>query len=333
MVCYPKTGLRRWARLARTVMVTLLIAAPWAGAAAAYPERPVRLVVPFPPGGGGDITGRLLAEGMSKALGSTVYVENRPGAMGQIGTTEVAKAAPDGYTLLLGSGGPLTVLPLISKVSFDTLRDFAPVGFVAVSDGVIAVNADFPAQDLPSFIAALKAAPGQYSFASSGTGGPSHLSGELFKRAVDVDITHVPYQGDGPAITDVMAGHVPFIFTVLASALPQIEAGKVRAIATFGQQRSKLLPDVPTMVESGYPQLVSRTWFGLYAPAGTPDPAIETLNAALKQAVSTPEMVRRLAAQGSEPYWSSAAELERSTRAELDKWREVVGPAGLAVQR
>lgn len=296
-----------------------------------FPTRPIRFIVPFAAGGGGDITSRLVAQGMSKALGQPVVVDNKPGAAGQLGMNLVAKEPADGYTIVFGSSGPLTVLPHLSKVPYRPLEDFAAVGRLSVTDGVVIVNKDFPARTIPEFVDLLKKNPGKYDFGSSGTAGPSHLSGVFFQLATDTKLQHIGYKGDGPAITDLIGGTIPIVFTLLASAMPHIQAGNVRPLAAYGEHRSPLLPDLPTFVESGYPGLTYSAWFAVYAPAGTPAPVIEKLNAAVNVALADPAIASKLTSMGIVPSPSTPQALTRMTRDEYAKWERVIREGGITV--
>jgi tripartite-type tricarboxylate transporter receptor subunit TctC len=307
----------------------LLAASPVA--AQAYPERPVRVVVTFPPGGGADNIARFLAEPMSKALGQRVVVENRAGANGVIGVDHVAKAAPDGYTLLLGSGGATTISPHLAKLPYDPLKDLAPISMIATNDGLLLVHPSFPATNVKEFIEVLKKAPGKYSFGSSGAGGPTHLAGELFKQQAGVDMQHVPYKGDGPAIADLIAGHIPIMVTVLATAAPHLRTGRVQAIAALGANRFPQLPQVPTLIESGFPGFTAGSWFGLYAPAGTPAAVVAKVNEAVRGALADPQLKEQFALQGSEPVYSTPAELEKYLRNEYEKWGKVITEAKIKI--
>lgn len=310
----------------------LSLAAPAAQAEAAYPSKSIRFIVPFAPGGGGDIASRLVAQGMSRSLGQTVVVDNRAGAAGQLGTDIATKAAPDGYTIVFGSGGPLTVLPQFKQVPYDPLKDLAPVGMMATSDGIVVVGKDFPAKNAKEFIELLKANPGKYAYGSSGAGGPSHLSGERFQIATGTSLTHVGYKGDGPAINDLASGAIPIVFTVMASVMPQVNSGLIRAVAAYGPKRSALLPQLSTFAESGFPELTYGSWFAVFAPAGTPAPVVEKLNAALKSALDDPAISTRLATLGIEPAYSTAAHLARHTREEFEMWRKVIRERNLKIE-
>ena len=313
--------------VASGIVGAALALASAAATAQSFPSRPVRIVVTFPPGGGADNIARFMAPPMGRALGQTIIIDNRAGANGQIGADHVAKAAPDGYTLLLGSGGAMTISPHFGKLPYDPLKDFAPIGMVATNDGLLVVTPDFPANDVKEFIEVLKKSPGKYSFASSGAGGPTHLAGELFKMQAGVDMLHIPYKGDGPAIADLIGAQVPIMVTVLATAAPHVRSGKVKPIASLGMNRFPQLPNVPTLNESGFPGFTAGSWFGLYAPAGTPPDIIAKLNEAMRAALADPQLKEQFAAQGSEAVISTPAELDRTLRAEYAKWGQVIQTA------
>jgi tripartite-type tricarboxylate transporter receptor subunit TctC len=316
---------------------SLLAAVALSGAAAAqaeaaYPTKPVRLVVPFAAGGGGDITSRLVAQGMSKHLGQNVLVDNKPGAAGQLGIDLVAKSPADGYTIVFGSAGPLTVTPNFRPLPYDPLTDFTPVGMMATTDGVVVVHKDFPAKNPKEFIALVKANPMKYSYGTSGTAGPSHLSGERFQIATGTQLQHIGYRGDGPAIADLVGGQIPIVFTLTASVMQQINAGTIRAVASYGEKRSSLFPDLPTFVETGYPDLTYNSWFALYGPKGLASDVVAKLNAALKAALSDSDLAARLAALGIEPAYSTAQQLAVHTAAEFERNRKVIRERNLKIE-
>lgn len=309
-----------------------LFGAAAAQAEASYPTKPVRLVVPFAVGGGGDITSRLVAQGMTKHLGQTVLVENKPGAAGQTGIDLVAKSPADGYTIVFGSAGPLTVVPNFRTLPYDPLKDFTPIGMMATTDGVVVVHKDFPAKNPKEFIALMKANPMKYSYGTSGTAGPSHLSGERFQIATGTKLQHIGYKGDGPAISDLVGGQIPIVFTLTASVMQQINAGTIRAVASYGEKRSSLLPDVATFVESGYPDLTYSSWFALYGPKGMAPDVVAKLNGALKAALSDSQLAARLAALGIEPAYSTAQQLGIHTVSEFEKNRKVIRERNLKLE-
>jgi len=301
-------------------------------AAAAYPERPIRLVVPFAPGGNIDITARTVAPGMSAELGHQVIVENRGGAGGRIGTESVARAAPDGYTWLLGSSGSLTVNPVFAaKATYDSLRDFAPTSLISIVPLVLVVHPSLPVRGAKEFIALAKARPGAILMASAGTGSNTHLTGELFQVITGVKLTHVPYKGSGPALTDLMGGHAQCIFDQVSASGPHVLAGKLRAIAVASSTRSSLLPAVPTMEESGVKGFESSTYTGIFLPAATPKEIVNRVYGALLKVLdqaATREAFNRL---GAEVIKTTPEQVTRRMTSDLAKWRKVQQQTGIRI--
>ena len=315
----------------KRLALAFAIALATAGAAVAqgYPAKPVRLIIPFPPGGSADTIARLLAQEMSKSLGQPVVAENRPGAGGNIGVDVVAKSAPDGYTIGLAAAGALVINQhLMGKLPYDPVKDLVPVSKLADIPIVVAVANATPVASVPELIAAAKAKPGALSFGSAGNGTAMHLSGELFKLMAGVDMTHVPYKGSAPAVTDLVAGQVPVAFVDLVSALPQIRAGKVRGIAVASGKRTMTAPEIPTVAESGVPGYDAVGWFGLVAPAGTPPDVIARLNAETVRILALPEVRDRALATGAEPSTGSSAEFAAFIASEIPKWERVVKASG-----
>jgi tripartite-type tricarboxylate transporter receptor subunit TctC len=309
------------------------LAAMQAAAAQDYPERPITLVVPYAAGGGNDVMARLVAEKMSKTLGQQIVIENRGGAGGSIATRMVAKAAPDGYTLGLGGTGTLAVSPtLYTNVGYDPRKDFAPVGLIATSALVVLVHPSLPVKNLKELIALAKQQPGQLNFASAGVGSGMHLGTELFELMAEVKLTHIPYKGTGPALTDLLGGHVKLYFSSLPPAIPLVQSGKVRALAVTGPKRSTIFPDLPTVAESGLPGYEAVLHYGIVAPAGTPRPIIDKLNAALRQAVASPDVHEKIAADGAEPLASTPEEYAADIDREETKWAAIVMRSGAKAQ-
>ena len=297
--------------------------------AQAYPTHSIRLVVPFPAGGTTDILARAAAQKLSESLGQSVVVDNRPGAAGNIGADIVAKSAPDGYTLLMGTVGTHAINPgLYAKMPYDHVKDFVPVVLVAGVPNVLAVNPAFPVNSVAELIALAKSKPGTINFASSGSGTSIHMSGELFKAMAGVDMTHVPYKGSSPALTDLMGGQVQIMFDNLPSALPLIKAGKLRAIAVTSLKRAAALPDVPTISESGLPGFEASSWFGVLAPAGTPAPVVAKINADVNKWLQSPEARDQLLAQGANAAGGTPEQFAAHIRAETEKWAKVVKASG-----
>jgi tripartite-type tricarboxylate transporter receptor subunit TctC len=317
-------GLKAW-------FATFAIACAIAPAAAQqdYPNRPITLVVPYAAAGGGnDVMARTVAERMSKTLGQNVVVENRGGAGGSIATRQVAKAAPDGYTLVLGGTGTLAVNPtLYENVGYDPRKDFAPVGLIGTGQLIVLVNPNVPAKTIPELIALAKKEPGKLSYASAGVGSGIHLGAALFEQMAGLKLIHVPYKGTGPALNDLIGGHVQIYFSSLPSAVAIAKEGKVRPLAVTGPKRSPVFPDLPTVAET-MPGFEAVLHYGIVAPAGTPKPIIEKLNAALREAVLAPETRKRMAADGTEPLASTPEEYAADIDKEEKKWSEIVKRSG-----
>lgn len=298
-----------------------------------YPSQPVRFVVPFAPGGTTDVLARLVGEKLSASLGQQFVIDNKPGAGGNIGTAQVAKAEPDGYTILMGTVGTHAInASIYPKLPYDPIKDFAPVTLVATVPNVLVVNLEVPASSVAELTALAKEKPGELNFASSGNGTSIHLSGELFKAMTGVDIVHVPYKGSGPAVVDLLGGQVQMMFDNLPSSAPQIQAGKLRALAVTSKERSPTLPDVPTMAEAGVPGYEALSWFGVLAPAGTPDAIVARLQAEIAKALADPAMRERFAELGAVPVGDTPAEFADFIGAETAKWAEVVQSAGIKLE-
>jgi len=312
--------------------LTAALAASAPSAFAQYPDRPVRVIVPFAAGGGADIVARQVFQGVSTALGQPFIIDNRGGAGGIIGTDAVAKAAPDGYTLLLGQSGPNAINPSVYRsLPYDARRDFAPITQLTRYPYVIAVKNALPAQTLGELIELAKREPGALSLSTAGQGSSSHLAVELFKRQAGIDLNIVPYKGAGPALLDVVAGNVDMTFGDAASASRQAQAGTVKALAVTGARRSPLLPEVPTAMEAGVADFEATAWHAVLAPRGTPPEAIAKLNAAIKTVLDDPALKARLAQDGIETVGSSPQAFEAAMLAEIDKWREVVQQARISL--
>jgi tripartite-type tricarboxylate transporter receptor subunit TctC len=300
--------------------------------AQAYPTKPIRLVVPFPAAGTTDILAREVAQRLSVSFGQSVIVDNRPGAAGNIGSDIVAKSAPDGYTLLMGTVGTHAINPsLYTRMPYDHVKDFVPIVLVAGVPNVLEVTPSLPVNSVADLIKLAKEKPGQLNFASSGSGTSIHLSGELFKAMAGVDMMHVPYKGSAPAVTDLMGGQVQLMFDNLPSSLAQIKAGKLRAIAVTSAQRAPALPNIPTIAESGLPGFEASSWFGLLAPAGTPAAVVARINAEVNQWLQTAEAKATLLAQGAIPAGGTSEQFAAHIRAETEKWAKVVKVSGARV--
>ncbi len=298
-------------------------------AAAAYPDKPIRLVVPFPAGGGADAIARTLAPKLSQQLGQQVYIDNRAGAGGNVGAEAVARAPADGYTLLYGTNGTHAInQSLYGNLRFDPLADFAPVSRLTEIAPMLVVHPKLPVKNVAELIRYAKAHPGQLNFASAGNGTTSHLAGELFKTMAGIDIVHIPYRGGNAAMMDVIAGRAPVMIDVMPNALPQVTGGKLRGLAVATARRSPSAPDFPTIAESGLPGFEMSAWDGILAPAGTPQPIVDKLNAAIRATLADPQVAASLIARGARPVPGSPAEFARHIRSETGKWAEVVRTSG-----
>jgi tripartite-type tricarboxylate transporter receptor subunit TctC len=296
------------------------------------PTRALRFVVPFPPGGATDVVARVLAERMQEKLGQPVTVENRTGAGGNVGVENVVRSAPDGYSILMGTTGTLTINPhLYTNMGFNPANDLAGISMAFATDHVLIVHPSVPAQTAQEFLALVRARPGQLSYGSGGNGTSTHLVPELFKLVARLDIQHVPYRGSAPALNDTVAGNVQVMLDQLPSALPMIQANRVRALAVTGPRRSRLLPDLPTMAELGLPQAEATSWGAVMGPAGLPAPVVTRLNAVIREALAEPAVQQRLATAGADAVSSTPAELAATMRSETEKWGRVVREARITV--
>jgi len=319
----------RW--LAAAVMATCVLVAPSAWAQA-FPSKPVKLVVPFPPGGSLDNVGRLLAQKLSEAWGQQVVVENKPGAGGNIGADAVAKSPPDGYTVVMGALSTHAVNPSLYKtMPYDAVKDFAPLSLVAITPNVLIVKTGAPIASVKDLVAYAKANPGKTNFGSGSNGSAGHLAGELFKLETGTDVMHIPYKGGAPALQALLAGDTQFMFDNLANAIAQVKGGTVRAIAVTTAQRSKLVPELPTMAEAGLPGFDISTWFGLMAPAGTPPDVVARWNAEIVKALNAPDVREKMLAQGAEPAPMTPAEFATFIARERDKYAKIVSASGAKV--
>ncbi len=294
-----------------------------------YPNRPIRLVVPYAPGGTTDFAARVLATRLSETLGQSVVVDNRPGAGSIIGSDVVAKGSPDGYTLLMVDTGFSVTPALYAKLPFDTSKDFAPVAEVIRVANWLIVPAALPAKSVKELVALAKAKPGTLTFGSGGVGSPFHMAGEQFKHAAQINVVHVPYKGGGPALTDLLGGHISMLFPTMTIALPHVNAGKLRALAVIAPRRSAALPDVPTMAESGYPGVTMTSWYGVVAPAGTPKPLIEKMSAEITKVLNMPDVKERFATQFAEPVYGTPAAFGKLIATEISTWTAVAKAGGI----
>ena len=295
----------------------------------AWPSRPIRFILPFPPGGGTDILGRLIAERLSAGLGQPVVTENRGGAGGNVGAEAAARSAPDGYTIVLVAPSLAISPTLYSKINYDPVKDFAPVSLVATVPNVMITQASLPVLTLQDFIAFAKAKPGTLNFGSGGAGTSNHLAGELFNLVTGAKLVHIPYKGVNLAMQDVLAGNVHLVFIGIPAAAPHIKAGKLKALALVAPQRSSALPDVPTVAEAGLRDFEVTTWYGVLAPAGTSRTIVNRLNLELVKIMHSPELKEKLAATGTEPHTSTPEEFAAYIKSEIAKWGDVVRKAGV----
>ena len=326
--------MRNRAEAASVVLsLSLLYALQGEAAEAPFPSKSIRLIVPFPPGGNVDINARAIAPGLSEVLGQSVVVDNRPGASGQIGAEAVAKASPDGHTLMIASSTVMTNVPAVfPKVRYDILKDFVPIGRLSEVPFVIVVHPSVPAKTTRELIALAKARPKDVRMATGGLGTSSHLVAELFAISAGIRLLIVPYKGAGPALTDLLGGHVDTRIDQISSSMPHIKSGKLRAIALTTAQRATLLPDVPTVAESGVPGFEGSVVTGMLAPAATPAEIVQRLNAALNKVLADPVLVERFVSLGGEVRGSSSEELAKFIREDLARWRKVVREAGIKIE-
>ncbi|HEY9447655.1 MAG TPA: tripartite tricarboxylate transporter substrate binding protein [Burkholderiales bacterium] len=297
-----------------------MLGAAVAGAAEWTPAKPIRMIVGFPPGGATDLVARIIQPKMSASLGKQVIVDNRPGANGVLSNDLLAHADPDGHTIGFGHIGTLVISPTIQKVPYDPYKDFAPIGLVVTLQNIIIVHPTLPVKTLKELIALAKSKPGQLNFASSGIGSPGHLAEVLLESKTGIEMSHVPYKGGAPAITDLLAGHVPLFFAVISTGVPHVQSGKVRGIAVTGTKRAEAVPDVPTVAEAGVPGYAAENWYGLLAPAKTPKPVIDRLNKDLVAALKAPDVVQQLKARGIDAAPGTPQDFAGYIRAEDKKW-------------
>lgn len=315
-------------------LTALLVCAAAIGTASAqsYPQRPVRLIVPYAPGGSADIAARLVSEAWSKSLGGTIVVENRAGAGGNIGVDAIAKAPADGYTIGLQTVS-LAINPgLFPRMPYDTLKDLSPIGMVASSQHVLVVNNNVSAKNLKELISVAKAKPGKLTYGSAGNGSTFHMSAELFKSVANVSIVHIPYRGGGPALVDTIAGQVDMSFPVVSAAQQHVAGGKLKALAVTGSKRTPLLPDVPTAAEAGLPDYTFETWFMVFAPAGTPKPVIDKLNAALNTALAAQANKDRMLKEGFEPTPTTPEAARQRLEKEMPMWARLIKQRGITAE-
>ena len=317
------------ARLALLLTIAAVVVASSAAIAQDYPNRPIRFIVPYPPGGGTDVVARVMNEALAAELGQPIIIDNRGGAAGNVGTDLAAKAPADGYNILFTLSSHTINPRLYDKLPFDVERDFVPVSLAAAIPQIVVVNPSLPVNSVQELIAYAKANPGKLNYASAGTGSPGHMAGELFKLKAGVDMVHVPYKGGGPAVIDTIGGQVHLLFVSMPAAWQQVKAGRLRAIAVTSAKRSVAAPDVPTIGESGLPDYAVESWFGALAPAKTPPAIVARLNAAFAKVLESPQVKDRLLAQGAEAAPSTTADFDRLIKDELKKWEYVIRAANI----
>lgn len=309
----------------------LLTCLPLASAAQAWPDKPLRFVMSAPAGSSIDVLGRTIADKLKDRLGQPVVVENKPAAGGTVAVEDIAKAVPDGYTMVLAFNGPLSITPLLRKLPYDAQKDLAPVITTSSQPNVLAVNAQLPAKTVGELVAYAKANPGKLNYASVGPGSSSHLNGELLKSLAGIDIVHIPFNGSPPAVTSTVQGETQMIFAVMQPLQPQVQAGKLRALAVTSAKRFPLLPDLPTIAESGYPKFESLAWNGVLVPAGTPKPVIARLNSEMNAILKLPDVVQKMNAAGFDLIGGTPEDFGALIKAETDKWAPIVKGAGIKI--
>jgi tripartite-type tricarboxylate transporter receptor subunit TctC len=326
-MCLPSS----FASLPRALLACLLAAASSLTTAQAWPDKPIRFVMSAPAGSSIDVLGRAIADKLKDRLGQPVIVENKPAAGGTVATAEVAKAAPDGYMMVLAFNGPLAITPLLSRVPYDVQKDLAPVIITSSQPNVLAVNAQLPVKSVQELVAYAKANPGKLNFASVGNGSSSHLNAELLKSMAGIDIVHIPFNGSPPAVTATIQNETQMIFAVMQPLQPQIQAGKLRALAVTSAKRFPLLPDLPTIAESGYPGFDALAWNGVLVPAATPKPIVQRLNAEINAILKDPDVVQRMHAAGFDLVGGTPEDFGTLIRAESEKWAPVIRKTGVKV--
>lgn len=314
----------------KTLLGALAFAAAGAALAQAYPARPVKVIIPWPPGQATDLAARIIGDKLSQQLGQPFVMENRPGAGGAIGTEMVAKSAPDGYTLLAASSGPISIMPNLQKIPYEPLKDLAPVSLTALAPFAVVVPASFPANNMREFLALVRANPGKYTFASSGTGATAHMFAELFNAQAGLKAVHVPYKGSAPALNDVIGGQVAYAIETVASVGGHVKSGRLKAFGVTTGKRSSGLPDVPTIAEAAnLPGFDAAAWIGYAAPAGTPVEILNRLAAEIQKAAQLPDVKERYTALGMDPAWNTPAELAAYMRREQERYASIIKSADI----
>ncbi len=319
----------RMLAVAGTVLLALCSTSAWAQS---FPNRTVRMVVHFPPGGPTDLVGRALGQRLSEAWKQSVVIENRPGAGGVLGVETVLRAPADGHTLLFGTSGSLALAPALQKLPYNVFTDLAPITLAVINPQILVVHPSLPVKSVQDLIRLAKSRPGQINYASVGPGSPNHMGMELLKSMTGIDMVHIPYKGTAPAMADVIAGQVSLLFNSMPAVLPHVQSGRLRGIAVGSAKRSPAAPDIPTVAESGVPGFQYTTWYALLAPAATPKEVIARINADSVKALSQPDMVQSLASQGAEPAPTSPEGLAKFMREEFEAWRKVIKAAGIRLE-
>jgi len=319
-------------RVALTIGLTAMASSTFAQAATNYPARPIKIVVPFAPGGTTDMLARLVGQRLTQSWGQPVVIENKPGAGATLGADMVAKSAPDGYTLLMGAAHHTIAQQVYAKIPYHFDRDFAPITMVAMVPNMVVVNSEVPAKNIAEFIALAKTQPGKLNYGSAGAGTAHHLIGEMFKLRAGVDLVHVPYKGSAPAVADLLSGQVQLMFDTVTSGLPQVKAGKLRALAVTTAKRSSAMPDVPSLSETALPGFDVGTWFGLLAPAATPTAIVQKLNAEIVKIIQQPDVRKQMLEAGSEPMGNTSQQMAAQIKAELEAFESVVKQIKLVVE-
>ena len=319
-------------RVAMAIGLTAMASSTFAQAALNYPVRPIKIVVPFAPGGTTDMLARLVGQRLTQSWGQPVVIENKPGAGATLGADIVAKSTPDGYTLLMGAAHHTIAQQVYAKIPYHFDRDFAPITMVAMVPNMVVVNTDVPAKTIGEFIALAKTQPGKLNYGSAGAGTAHHLIGEMFKLRAGVDLVHVPYKGSAPAVADLLSGQVQLMFDTVTSGLPQVKAGKLRALAVTTAKRSSAMPDVPSLSETALPGFDVGTWFGLLAPAATPPAIVQKLNAEIVKIIQQPDVRKQMLEAGSEPMGNTSQQMAAQIKSELDAFEAVVKQIKLVVE-
>ena len=324
--------MRMTAQTLKALSLAVLAGATFTAVAqTSYPSKPIRLVVPYTPGASNDTLSRATAESMSPILGQPIVIDNRPGAGGMIGAEHAARSAPDGYTILNVQASFATNVAIREKMPYDVFKDFAYIGMMAKSPMIVVVHPSMPVKSMKELVALARKRPGDLNYGSSGTGGSNHLATELFAKTANIRITHVPYKSVGPALTDLVGGHVQMVITSLPSALVQVKAGRLKALGVAGEQRSSFAPEIPTVKEGGIPY-VSELWWGLAAPGKTAPDVVDKLSESLRKAMQTPQLKQRYATEGAEPVPMTPQQFTKYVHGEVTRWRQVVKDAGLKLE-